>query len=95
MNDALAPHRERYDQVAEGMRCFHASRMPDLRMKPINQLWRDREHDCLGLRYEARARPRSRRLVPRCRRSPPGLSPYKTLAYDRAMTARNNALTAE
>ena len=41
MNDALAPHRERYDQVALGMGCFHASRLSDLRMKPINQLWRD------------------------------------------------------
>jgi len=41
MNDALAPHRERYDQVAMGMGCFHANHLPDLRMKPINQLWRD------------------------------------------------------
>jgi len=41
MNDALAPHRERYDQVAQAMGCFHASRLADLRMKPINQLWRD------------------------------------------------------
>jgi hypothetical protein len=41
MNDALAPHRERYDQVAVGMGSFHASRLADLRLKPINQLWRD------------------------------------------------------
>lgn len=41
LNDALAPHRERYDQVALGMGCFHASRLADLRLKPINQLWRD------------------------------------------------------
>ena len=41
MNDALAPHRDRYDQVAQGMGCFHANHLPDLRMKPINQLWRD------------------------------------------------------
>ena len=41
LNDALAPHRERYDQVALGMGCFHPSRLADLRMKPINQLWRD------------------------------------------------------
>jgi hypothetical protein len=41
MNDALASHRERYDQVAQGMGCFHANHLPDLRMKPINQLWRD------------------------------------------------------
>jgi hypothetical protein len=41
LNDALAPHRERYDQVAQGMGCFHPSRLSDLRQKPINQLWRD------------------------------------------------------
>jgi hypothetical protein len=41
MNDALAPHRDRYDQVAQGMGCFHANHLSDLRMKPINQLWRD------------------------------------------------------
>jgi hypothetical protein len=41
LNDALAPHRERYDQVAQSMACFYASRLADLRMKPINQLWRD------------------------------------------------------
>jgi hypothetical protein len=41
MNDALAPHRERYDHVAQDMGCFHPSRLADLRMKPINQLWRD------------------------------------------------------
>lgn len=41
MNDALAPHRERYDQVAVGMGCFHAGNLADLRAKPINQLWRD------------------------------------------------------
>lgn len=41
LNDALAPHRERYDQVAHGMGCFHASHLADLRMKPVNQLWRD------------------------------------------------------
>jgi hypothetical protein len=41
LNDVLAPHRERYDQVAQGMGCFHPSRLADLRMKPINQLWRD------------------------------------------------------
>lgn len=41
MNDVLAPHRERYDQVADCMGCFHASRLPHLRGKPINQLWRD------------------------------------------------------
>jgi hypothetical protein len=41
LNDALALHRERYDQVAVGMGCFHPSRLANLRMKPINQLWRD------------------------------------------------------
>jgi len=41
LNDALAPHRERYDQVAQGMGCFHAGNVAHLRMKPINQLWRD------------------------------------------------------
>jgi hypothetical protein len=41
LNDALATHRERYDEVAQGMGCFHPSRLSDLRMKPINQLWRD------------------------------------------------------
>jgi hypothetical protein len=41
MNDDLALHRERYEQVARGMGCFHAAKLADLRMKPINQLWRD------------------------------------------------------
>ena len=41
LKDLLASHRERYDQVALGMGCFHPSRLADLRMKPINQLWRD------------------------------------------------------
>jgi hypothetical protein len=41
LNDALVPHRERYDEVAQGMGCFHPSRLSYLRMKPINQLWRD------------------------------------------------------
>ena len=44
LNDALAPHRERYDEVAQGMGCFHPSSLSGLRMKPINQLWRDRKH---------------------------------------------------
>ena len=41
MNDALAPHRERYDEVARRMPCFQENRLSDLRLKPINQLWRD------------------------------------------------------
>lgn len=41
LNDALAPHRERYDQVAFGLGSFHATRLAELRVKPVNQLWRD------------------------------------------------------
>ncbi len=41
MNDALAPHRERYDEVAQGMGCFHPSHLPDLRMTPVNRPWWD------------------------------------------------------
>jgi hypothetical protein len=41
MDDAPARHRERYDQVASTMACFHSNSLPDLRRKPINQLWRD------------------------------------------------------
>jgi len=39
--DALAAHRARYDEIAQGMGCFHAAGLAAVRGKPINQLWRD------------------------------------------------------
>jgi hypothetical protein len=41
LRDKLADHRPRYDQIAQGMGCFHAVGLVAVREKPINQLWRD------------------------------------------------------
>jgi hypothetical protein len=39
--DKLSDHRPRYDDIAQGMGCFHADGLVAVRGKPINQLWRD------------------------------------------------------
>jgi len=41
LNNPPAPHRPRYDEVAEGMQCFLDEKREALRTKPLQQLWRD------------------------------------------------------
>jgi hypothetical protein len=41
LKDPVAPHRARYDEVAQGMGCFDSARLPKLRQAPLQQLWRD------------------------------------------------------
>ena len=39
--DDPAEHRPRYDEVTSAMGCFKLDRLPGLRRKPIEQIWRD------------------------------------------------------
>lgn len=41
LNDPPAPHRDRYDEVAATMGVFHSDAMNRLRVKPLQQVWRD------------------------------------------------------
>jgi hypothetical protein len=41
LDDKLAPHRARYDEVAAKMACFDNAKIPRLKAKPLNQIWRD------------------------------------------------------
>ena len=41
LSNPPAPHRARYDEVAEGMGCFRDEKREALRGKPLQQLWRD------------------------------------------------------
>jgi len=41
LTDQPARHRSRYDEVTRAMRCFKPERLGALRMKPVEQLWRD------------------------------------------------------
>ena len=36
-----ARHRPRYDEVSQIMGCFRHERLPDLKMQPLQQIWRD------------------------------------------------------
>ncbi len=36
-----ARHRPRYDEIARDMAIFHSDRLPRLRVRPLEQLWRD------------------------------------------------------
>ena len=36
-----ADHRERYDEVANGMKCFKRDRRAQLQSQPLQQIWRD------------------------------------------------------
>ena len=38
---AAAPHRDRYDQIADQMDCFKESDRKDLKTQPLQQIWRD------------------------------------------------------
>ena len=38
---AAAPHRDRYDQIADQMGCFKESDREDLKTQPLQQIWRD------------------------------------------------------
>ena len=39
--DAPAPHRDRYDEIASMMCCFSEAQSQSLKMKPLQQIWRD------------------------------------------------------
>jgi len=41
LRDQPAPHRKRYDEVADAMGCFKKDRRPTLRSQPLQQIWRD------------------------------------------------------
>ena len=41
LNDPVAEHRRRYDEVASEMGCFLTGKLPALREKPLQQIWRD------------------------------------------------------
>jgi hypothetical protein len=41
LDDRLARHRSRYDEVAQAMRCFGSASLPRLRQKPLQQFWRN------------------------------------------------------
>jgi hypothetical protein len=41
LGDKPAPHRDRYDEVAEKMRCFRRGSPDRLKTKPLQQIWRD------------------------------------------------------
>ena len=41
MAEPMAKHRDRYDEIADGMGCFRPEERRRLRAVPVNQLWRD------------------------------------------------------
>jgi hypothetical protein len=41
LGGSAAPHRQRYDEVANVMGCFKPERRRDLRTQPLQQIWRD------------------------------------------------------
>ncbi len=41
LGDEEAAHRERYDEVAVEMGAFLRARLPDLKRRPLEQIWRD------------------------------------------------------
>ncbi len=41
LTDAPAAHRPRYDEVTSRMGCFRPEGLPALRLKPLQQIWRD------------------------------------------------------
>jgi hypothetical protein len=41
MRNPPGRHRERYDEVADLMGCFDAANLPLIKMKPLQQIWRD------------------------------------------------------
>jgi hypothetical protein len=41
LNDPVADHRPRYDEVAAEMNCFVPEQLPRLRERPLQQVWRD------------------------------------------------------
>ena len=38
---AASPHKDRYDQIADQMGCFKESNREDLKVQPLQQVWRD------------------------------------------------------
>ena len=38
---AASPHKYRYDQIADQMGCFKESNREDLKVQPLQQVWRD------------------------------------------------------
>ncbi len=41
LDDPVADHRSRYDEVAAQMNCFLSDQIPRLRERPLQQVWRD------------------------------------------------------
>jgi len=41
LDDPVADHRDRYDAVAREMGCFVVERIPRLKQRPLQQIWRD------------------------------------------------------
>jgi hypothetical protein len=41
LGGSAAPYRDRYDEVAAAMGCFKRERLGDLRVQPLQQIWRD------------------------------------------------------
>ena len=41
LDDPVADHRSRYDEVAAEMACFVPDQLPKLRERPLQQVWRD------------------------------------------------------
>jgi len=41
LDDPVADHRPRYDQVGAEMKCFYVEQLPRLRERPLQQVWRD------------------------------------------------------
>ena len=41
LRDKAAEHRDRCDQIADGMGCFAPHQRPALQQKPLQQIWRD------------------------------------------------------